>query len=616
MADVHSPSRRAPRAAFTVSLLLAAPAACQTGPQPVFEDGQAQIVAEFADTAAWIREELWVETEFDSDGDGALDRVRVAVVRPGPTADGLQVPVVYESSPYYSGTAGTTDFFWDVRHDPGMPPPPRGDAPDIETRAWPGISGSHVDTWVPRGFAVVHSEAPGTGLSQGCPTVGGPVEVRAPKAVIDWLNGRADGWTDPVGGERVVADWTTGRVGMTGTSYNGTLPVAAATTGVEGLEAIIPIAPNTSYYRYYRSNGLVRNPGGYPGEDVDMLYDYVNSGDPERRDYCTERWRDGDMVARQDRARGDYNDFWAERDLWNALDGIEAAVLMAHAFNDWNVMPEHSVHVATRLEERGVPVMEYYHQGGHGGAPPLELMNRWFTRYLWNVENGVEEDPRAWIVREGDPRDEPTPYPAYPHPEATPVTLHPGDVDGTGGSLSTTPGSGTPSFVDDVAFDGAALARADEAAPHRLLFTTAPLSEPLHLSGTPRLSLRLAADRPATNLSVWLVSLPWEEATDGERLPMTANVVTRGWADPQNRNSLRASEPLEPGAFVEMDFDLQPDDQIIPSGQRLGLMIFGSDRDFTLHATPGTTITLDLSRTSLVLPVVGGDAAWRRAVGG
>ena len=66
---------------------------------------------------------------------------------------------------------------------------------------------------------------------------------------------------------------------MTGTSYNGTLPVAAATTGVQGLEAIIPVAPNTSYYHYYRSNGLVRHPGGWLGEDIDYLYDFINSGE-------------------------------------------------------------------------------------------------------------------------------------------------------------------------------------------------------------------------------------------------------------------------------------------------------------------------------------------------
>ena len=36
--------------------------------------------------------------------------------------------------------------------------------------------------------------------------------------------------TEPLeGDEEAVADWSTGKVGMTGTSYNGTIPVAAAT---------------------------------------------------------------------------------------------------------------------------------------------------------------------------------------------------------------------------------------------------------------------------------------------------------------------------------------------------------------------------------------------------
>ena len=108
---------------------------------------------------------------------------------------------------------------------------------------------------------------------------------------------------------------------MTGTSYNGTLPIAAATTGVEGLEAIIPIAPNTSYYHYYRSNGLVRHPGGYMGEDVDVLYDFINSAViPERRDVLRQHGaRHGEMMDGFTTASpGDYNDFWAGRDYVNA----------------------------------------------------------------------------------------------------------------------------------------------------------------------------------------------------------------------------------------------------------------------------------------------------------
>ena len=41
-----------------------------------------------------------------------------------------------------------------------------------------------------------------------------------------------------------------------------------------------------------------------------------------------------------------------------------------------------------------------------------------------------------------------------------------------------------------------------------------------------------------------------------------------------------------PGRFYSMTFDLQPDDQIIPAGKRIGLMIFSSDRDFTLWPQP------------------------------
>ncbi len=581
---------------------------------PVFADGQAQLVPAFQDPARWIREELWVETELDTDGDGKRDRVHVAVVRPLQTrTEGLKVPVIYESSPYFAGTAPPTlEYFWDVRQEVGGPPPARAPAPSVQARVQPGIANSLVEDWVPRGFAVVHSEATGTGLSEGCPTVGGPPEALAPKAVIDWLNGRARGFRTVSGSEVVVADWSTGKVGMTGTSYNGTIPVAAATTGVEGLEAIIPIAPNTSYYRYYRSNGLVRSPGGWLGEDIDVLYDFINSGNPARRAWCDANVRERELAAGQDRVTGDYNDFWAGRDFMNDLDGIRAATLMAHAFNDWNVMPEHSVKVYEYLKAKGVPVQAYYHQGAHGGAPPMELMNRWFTRYLYGVRNGVESDPRAWIVREGAERLNPTPYPDYPNPAAAPVTLHltAGGVQRGGLSLTAAPGQGAEALEDNFSFGGATLAGA-EWTDHRLLYVSPELTEAVHISGTPRITIRLASSGPTANLSVWLVALPW---TEGGRTP-SGGVITRAWADPQNHRSLTESEPLVPGRFYDLGFELQPDDQIIPAGERIGLMIFSSDREFTLRPPPGTELTVELDGTTLELPVVGGAAALRRAFG-
>ncbi|MEL6110295.1 MAG: Xaa-Pro dipeptidyl-peptidase, partial [Planctomycetota bacterium] len=582
--------------------------------KPVFKDGEAQVVKAFEDSAYWIRHDLWVETNFDTDGDGKLDRMHVSVTRPGQTeTEGLKLPVVYVSSPYFAGTGSAgDDYFWNPRQQLGGPPPKRTNDPGVKRRGQrPIISKSHVSTWVPRGYVVVHSSSPGTGLSQGCPTVGGDNESFGPKAVIDWLCGRAKGYTSPDGDVVVVADWCTGKVGMTGTSYNGTIPLAAATTGVDGLEAIIPIAPNTSYYHYYRSNGLIRHPGGFIGEDIDCLYEFIHSGDESKREYCDSTVRDSEMADGFDRVNGDYNEFWAGRDYLNDLEPLKCAVLMAHAFNDWNVVPEHSVRIYEALKKKGVPCQAFFHQGGHGGPPPMKMMNRWFTRYLHGVENNVEKDARSWIVREGDAQDKPTAYDEYPNPKASSVTLNlsPGAPKHGKLSLDASTGNGTETLVDNFSFDGATLAQA-EWTEHRLLYLTPELSKPIHISGTPKIRIKLASDQPAANLSVWMVSLPWNKS---RRAKITDNIITRGWADPQNYRSLTESEPLVPGKFYEMSFDLQPDDQVIAKGQQIGLMIFSSDKDFTLHPDPGTKLTIDLDATKIEIPVIGGAESLKAA---
>ena len=107
---------------------------------PIFVNGQAQIVPEFADPNTWIRQQLWVETDFDTDGDGELDRMHVDVTRPAQTDGDLDVPVVYETSPYYAGTASTqSQYFWNVNHELGRPPPPRTSPPPITPPARPHL---------------------------------------------------------------------------------------------------------------------------------------------------------------------------------------------------------------------------------------------------------------------------------------------------------------------------------------------------------------------------------------------------------------------------------------------------------------------------------------------
>ena len=83
----------------------------------------------------------------------------------------------------------------------------------------------------------------------------------------------------------------------------------------------------------------------------------------------------------------------------------------------------------------------------------------------------------------------------------------------------------------------------------------------------------------------------------------------------QNYKSLRESEPLKPGKFYEMTFELQPDDQIIKAGQQIGLMIISSDKDFnTSSRNPERKLTVDLDGTSIEIPVVGGSEAYNKAI--
>ena len=594
---------------FTVLLLTA-----QEKAAPVFKDGEAQIIEAFNTPDQWIRHDLWVETNFDTDGDGKMDRMHVAVTRPFQTdSEGLTLPVIYVTSPYFAGVARETEgAFWNVNHELGEKV--AGIVHPEVTRKGkrPIISNSHIKKWIPRGYIVVHSSSPGTGLSQGAPTVGGQNESLAPKAVIDWLCGRVSGYTTPYGNEIVVAYWSTGKVGMTGTSYNGTLPLAAATSGVEGLEAIIPIAPNTSYYHYYRSNGLVRSPGGYLGEDIDVLYDFIHSGDESKRAFNNKTIRDTEMKNGMDRITGDYNDFWAGRDYLNQMKPMKAALLMAHGFNDWNVMPEHSYRISKRAKEMGIPTQIYYHQNGHGGPPPIKMMNRWFTRYLHGIENGVENDAKAWIVRENDSRQYPTAYTDYPNPEATPVVLYINAGTSSYGrlSLENSSSKGQETFSDNASFSATSLAQST-SSNHRLLYVSEILKEDLHISGLASITIKAASSKPAVNLSVYLVSLPWNKNKGAK---ITENIITRGWADLQNNSSLSKSSPLIPDKFYKMTFDLQPDDQIIKKGQQIGLMLFSSDSEYTLLPRPGTELTIDLKETMITLPIVGGKSAFKKAI--
>ena len=185
---------------------------------------------------------------------------------------------------------------------------------------------------------------------------------------------------------------------MMGTSYNGSLPIAAAATGVQGLEAIVPISPVSDYYEYYRANGMVRGPGGWQGEDADVLVDVVYT----RQDETYPRMKCRALIEQigrdEDRVTGDRNAFWDARNLNALVPNMHAAVLLAHGNNDNNVMTKNATAFYEAVKKQGLPHQFFFHQGGHGGAPPDVMVNRWFTKFLYGQNNGAET-PAALVGR-------------------------------------------------------------------------------------------------------------------------------------------------------------------------------------------------------------------------
>ncbi len=136
----------------------------------------------------------------------------------------------------------------------------------------------------------------------------------------------------------MLADWSNGLVCTTGKSYLGTMSTALATTGVEGLKVIIAESAISSWYDYYRENGLVCSPGGYPGEDLDVLTELTYSRNLLSGDYLRNNAHYQELLDEQsselDRTSGDYNQFWHDRNYLPHADKVESYCVYTHGLQD------------------------------------------------------------------------------------------------------------------------------------------------------------------------------------------------------------------------------------------------------------------------------------------
>lgn len=528
-------------------------------------------------TAFGVSEVVYVESPTDTDSDGKPDRIYVSIDRP---ASDKKLSSIFSISPYAQGGNDGPMHNVDMENLPQ-------DENFFKLKNLKSFQMKTLRDYVqapvisaPR-YAQVRAHSVGTGKSTGCATVGDMNETLAAKAVIDWLNGRARAFSES--GKEVKADWANGSVGMTGTSYDGTLPIMVATTGVEGLKAIIPIAAISNWYDYYRANGLVVNPGGYIGEDADILgYFILRKGDCK-----TELAR---ITQNMGREHGDFTSFWQQRDYRPGIKNIKAATFIIHGQSDWNVKQKHAIQLWEGLE--GVaPRRMFLHKGGHGstwnhGVPGKT--QKWFDHFLEGENNGITDGPQVEVeLTDGSliTQEE------WPNEDTQEQRLY----FGSNSSLSVSIASNESLKITDNGRSQrieSLISKPTEKNEGRLVFLSNVFDKSTLYSGTAKVNLDVTVlNRKAANITVVVV----EYDKNGR-----GKIITRGWADPQNHHDISRGEKLVPGKSYLMSFDLEPKQYRLAAGSRLGVLVASTDYDYTLRPKEGTQIEFSLGSKSFI----------------
>lgn len=590
-----------------------------------------------------IREVVYVESRVDTDKDGLPDLVKVSIIRP--RYEG-KIPAVMTASPYHQGTndKASDKALYNMNVDLEVKEPhtiqvevpqlelvdPVGSAElvDEAEETLTHINSSYTlnDYLLPRGYANLYVSGVGTKDSQGLMTNGNYQQIEAYKNVIDWLNGRCRAFTDHTRKRQVKADWSNGKVATTGISYLGTMSNGLATTGVDGLEVIIAEAGISSWYNYYRENGLVTSPGGYPGEDFDSLAELTYSRNLLGGDYLhhnAAHQADLDRVKKElDRASGDYNQFWHDRNYLLHADRVQAEVVFTHGSQDWNVKPLHVFNMFQALPA-SIKKHLFYHNGAHvylnnwQSIDFRESMNALLSKKLLGYDSSYELPTVIWQDNTGEQSW--TSLDDFGN-QTSQRTFSLGDGEKVIQNRYETKdyeryGKAYPTFLSDLYQDKAQQVTID-----------LPIEEDLHLNGKARFHLRLHSSTNKGLLSAQLLELGSKKylqpypavlsvrTLDNGRYHMLDNltelpfkeagqrVISKGYLNLQNRHDLLEVEDVTPGEWMEFDFDLQPTIYKLEKGATLRLVLYTTDFEITVRDQTDYQLTIDLAQSSLHLP--------------
>jgi hypothetical protein len=548
--------------------------------------------------------------------DGCRLAIDVYLPQAGPAAPGSELPTIVIFTPYYRR----------FRLAAGAP---------AATEASPN-AGKWRDLFVPRGYALVVCDVRGTGASFGTrDSFRSPAERQDYAEIADWI---------------VRQPWSNGSLGATGISYVGAAADFLASTGHRAVKAIAPLfAVWDTYADHYYPGGLLLN---RLAETYDEL---MLALDQDRRELLAKfaYFKDPNLAGPQPvdddpegeavRAavaehRGNFRmtefirEFRFSDDAlasdpaitpasfspYGYCDGVDASVAI-YSVSGWYDGAGYANGAIARFltldnERRHLLLGPWDHGARVNGSPwrgrqepefPLAAeVLRFFDHYLMGLPTGLEREARVhyfalgaerWRTAQGWP------------PQTATRTLYLASA----GSLVEAPRAASQdAYKASFAFGSGHMTRYERIAAidtpqyyadwqgrdaALLLYTSAPLQQPLLLAGHALATLWLEADQPDAALHVYLEDVEPDGrcryVTEGALRALHRKTAA---CPPHHRTTwpwrtfARAdAATLPPGKAVEMTFALLPVAWKFRAGSRVRLAISGADADHVVQVPHG-----------------------------
>jgi uncharacterized protein len=473
--------------------------------------------------------------------------------------------------------------------------------------------GQRLYSYLPQhGYIVARVDIRGTGASEG--TVADeyvPSEQRDGYDAIEWLARQR---------------FCDGNVNMTGISYGGFTSLQVATLQPPHLRTIVPMYFTDDRYTddcHYRG-GLLRQ-----YYDVSYYGNFMiayNALPPDPRwstdwaDVWREHLQNNEPYLLKWLEHQIDGEYWRQGSVGDVADQIACPTYLIGGWRDGYPNPPLRLYRTLDVPKK-VLIGPWNHAVPDAAVPGpridyLHELVRWFDYWCKDRDTGIMEEPPVVVYMQhyerpdADRLDAPGEWrgeQSWPTPGGSDLTLFAAGDGALAGDLPNVDGEdrfeyfahvGTTSglWSGGLQFGQPSDQRPDEA--WSLLYTTAPVDQPVYIIGRPRLQLFVSSTAKVIGFAVTLSDV----APDG-----SSHLVAKGVLNATRRDSLITPSPLTPNHIYELSIDVDATAWRFAAGHRIRVAIASADWP-NVWPTPDPAINTvfrgPIHPTRLVLPIV------------